>query len=205
MVKKTRIRRDRAGRRQHKRRGEIIDAAAQVFAELGYHAASTQAIADVLGMRQASLYYYFKSKDQALHEVCLIGVQGYLEGLEAICESDAAVDEKIRLGIRNHLLPLREKRPYVRVFLRDRHLVPAVNRRATRRVERRYEALWETLIAGARDAGLVRATVDPRVAVLGIIGLCNAATAWLDPHVPGEIERVGDQFAAMVLSGLLAL
>ena len=49
-----------------RRADEIIDAAARVFAERGYHGTTTQAIADVLGMRQASLYYYFPSKEAAL-------------------------------------------------------------------------------------------------------------------------------------------
>ena len=53
-----------------RRADEIIDAAARVFAERGYHGTSTQAIADVLGMRQASLYYYFPSKEAALELVC---------------------------------------------------------------------------------------------------------------------------------------
>lgn len=203
MAGQTALAKGSKGRRQHKRRAEIIDTAAHVFADLGYHAASTQAVADVLGMRQASLYYYFTSKEQALHEVCLIGVQGFLEGLEDICAADAPLADKIRLAIHNHMLPLREKRPYVRVFLRDRHLVTAAHRRVTRRVERRYEALWETLISEGRDAGLLPATLDPITVVLGIIGMCNAATAWLDPYAPGEIERVSDQFADMVLTGLL--
>ena len=53
-----------------RRAPEIIDAAARVFAERGYHGATTQAIADVLGIRQASLYYYFSSKEAALELVC---------------------------------------------------------------------------------------------------------------------------------------
>ena len=47
----------RASNRQHRRGAEIIVAAAKVFAERGYHGATTQDIADVLGIRQASLYY----------------------------------------------------------------------------------------------------------------------------------------------------
>ena len=53
-----------------RRADAIVDAAANVFAERGYHGTTTQAIADVLGMRQASLYYYFPSKEAALELVC---------------------------------------------------------------------------------------------------------------------------------------
>ena len=70
-----------------RRADEIIDAAARVFAERGYHGTSTQAIADVLGMRQASLYYYFPSKEAALELVCARGTDGFVEGAEAVMES----------------------------------------------------------------------------------------------------------------------
>ena len=47
--------RQRAQSSRRRRAPEIIDAAARVFAERGFHGATTQDIADVLGIRQASL------------------------------------------------------------------------------------------------------------------------------------------------------
>ena len=75
----------KAGKRNTRRRsGEIMEAAARVFAERGYHGASTQDIADLLGIRQASLYYYFPSKEVALEHVCMQGVAGFFETEQAI-------------------------------------------------------------------------------------------------------------------------
>src|SRR5262249_59505481 len=73
-----------------RRSDEIIDAAARVFAERGYHGTTTQAIADVLGMRQASLYYYFTSKEAALEAVCLRGTDGFVESAEAVVKRRGA-------------------------------------------------------------------------------------------------------------------
>ena len=52
--------------RWERRRREVLDAAATAFAEKGYLGASIKDIADRLGVRQASLYYYFPSKEAAL-------------------------------------------------------------------------------------------------------------------------------------------
>ena len=194
---------DKARRaRPRKRRAQIIDAAAQVFAELGYSAASTQNIAGVLGLRQASLYYYFRSKDDALSEVCLIGVQGFLEELEAICDSTSGFAEKVRAGILNHMMPLREKRAYVLVFLRDRHRMSGPGRKEVGKVTRAYEKLWRDLIEEGQRAGAFDPAPDARTVTLAISGMCNAASAWLDPETDGEIERVAGQFADLVLHGL---
>src|SRR5262245_47183554 len=92
-----------------RRSAEIIDATARVFAEKGFHGASTQDIADVLGIRQASLYYYFPSKEAALEVVCARGIEGVLEAANAIAAGPGGASEKLAGLIRSHLLPLTDK------------------------------------------------------------------------------------------------
>jgi len=50
-------------------REEILDAAAELFTSRGYAATSTRMIADAVGIRQASLYYHFTSKEELLAEL----------------------------------------------------------------------------------------------------------------------------------------
>lgn len=47
-------------------REEILDAAAELFTTHGYSNTSTRAVADAVGMRQASLYHHFATKDDIL-------------------------------------------------------------------------------------------------------------------------------------------
>jgi AcrR family transcriptional regulator len=47
-------------------REQILDAAAEMFGEHGYGAASTRKIAEAVGVKQASLYYHFTSKEDIL-------------------------------------------------------------------------------------------------------------------------------------------
>ncbi len=53
-------------------REEILDAAAELFTTLGYAGTSTRRIADAVGIRQASLYHHFATKDDML-EALLAG------------------------------------------------------------------------------------------------------------------------------------
>ena len=53
----------------HQQRLVAIREAASVFAAKGFHGASTRDIAERIGIKQASLYYYFDSKLEALEEV----------------------------------------------------------------------------------------------------------------------------------------
>lgn len=47
-------------------REEILDAAAELFTTGGYTSTSTRAVADAVGVRQASLYHHFPTKDAIL-------------------------------------------------------------------------------------------------------------------------------------------
>ena len=56
-------------------RDQILGAAASLFAEHGYAGTTTRAIAERVGIRQASLYYYFAGKDEILLELLEISVR----------------------------------------------------------------------------------------------------------------------------------
>lgn len=60
-------------------RRQILDAAAALFAELGFAATSTRAIAERVGIRQASIYYHFAGKDEILIELLTTSVRPSLD------------------------------------------------------------------------------------------------------------------------------
>jgi len=74
-----------ASKKYAQKRLLAIEAAAEVFAHKGFHGATTQDIASAMGIQQGSLYYYFKSKEQALQEVCEYGFENYVLRMEKIC------------------------------------------------------------------------------------------------------------------------
>jgi AcrR family transcriptional regulator len=74
-------------------REEILDAAAELFVLQGLTATTTRQIADRVGIRQASLYYYFAGKDEILLELLTQSVRPSLQVaamLEARCRDDPA-------------------------------------------------------------------------------------------------------------------
>jgi AcrR family transcriptional regulator len=60
-------------------REEILDAAAELFTNQGYASTSTRAIADAVGVRQASLYHHFATKDDILDALLVGTVDAPLE------------------------------------------------------------------------------------------------------------------------------
>ncbi|MEU8896252.1 helix-turn-helix domain-containing protein [Nocardia sp. NPDC048505] len=57
---------EQRARRGQTPRAEILDAAGELFTTKGYANTSTRAVADAVGIRQASLYHHFGAKDDIL-------------------------------------------------------------------------------------------------------------------------------------------
>jgi AcrR family transcriptional regulator len=185
-----------------RRADEIIDAAARVFAERGYHGTTTQAIADVVGMRQASLYYYFPSKEAALEEVCARGTDGFVEAAERVMREDVAPLKKLELLIASHLAPIETMPDYVRVFINERRYLPDASRRRVGRKSRRIERLFEQAIQAGIDDGSIRPGTDAHLAMLGVLGMCNAVINWRESDRGRDMRRIAAGFAQLVASGL---
>ena len=185
-----------------RRADAIVDAAASVFAERGYHGASTQAIADVLGMRQASLYYYFASKEAALELVCEKGVDGFVECAEKIAEGNGAPLEKLARLIASHLAPNETKRDYVKVFINERRYLPDASRRRIGRKGRRIERCFEDVIRAGIEDGSIRADTDVRLAMLAILGMCNSVINWRAADQSEDLGRVATELGKLVIGGL---
>jgi TetR/AcrR family transcriptional regulator, cholesterol catabolism regulator len=201
-VAELRPRRSRQGPRR--RASEIIEAAAQVFADKGFHGATTQDIADVLGIWQASLYYYFPSKEAALEQVCTRGVEGFLEAAAEIVASPGTATEKVRRLIESHLTPVRDRTAFVKVFLKERQHLPDESRRRIGRLSRSYERLIEGVFKTGVAAGEFRADLDCRLATLGFLGMLNAASMWYGKEGGATIERMSEEFGRLLLDGMQA-
>jgi AcrR family transcriptional regulator len=191
----------RATRSRRRRAPEIIDAAARVFAERGFHGATTQDIADVLGIRQASLYYYFASKEAALELVCLKGVEGFFEAAKAIAAGPGSARNRLARLIDSHLSPLLDRSDFVKVFLNERQHLPTESRRRIGKWSRGLERIFEDVLKEGVRKGEFRSDMDTRLTALAILGMANAVASWYrKEEVP--IERISAEFARLVGDGI---
>jgi TetR/AcrR family transcriptional regulator, cholesterol catabolism regulator len=196
------LRSRRRPRSSRRRAPEIIEAAARVFAERGFHGATTQDIADVLGIRQASLYYYFPSKEGALELVCLQGVGGFFEVAKAIAGGPGNAAEKLSRLVKSHLSPLVDRSDFVRVFLNERQHLPAESRRRIGKWSRGLERVFEDVFNEGVRRGEFRSDLDTRLAALATLGMANAVANWYRKEdVP--VDRIGTEFARLIVGGVL--
>ncbi len=78
------------------RYNEILEVATELFAKKGYASTSMREISENLDITKATLYHYFKSKEQILFEILNNVMDEALESLEKISKMDIPPEEKLK-------------------------------------------------------------------------------------------------------------
>lgn len=186
-----------------RRREEILLAAAAAFAEKGFHGCRTQDIADRLGLKQASLYYYFPSKEAALEAVCQHGIGVPTARLrQLLADAATPLPEKIHRIIRAHLQDLQTSRDCMIVLTEQRRHLPAAQQALLQEVSQAYQLLLLQLFEDARARAELRSGVDCQLAARALTDLCNGAALWLPSDHVHDLEHLAEQYTQMLCAGI---
>lgn len=159
--------------RYEQQRQRAIRSAATVFAEKGFYGASTKDIAEHMGIKQGSLYYYFKSKEDALGEVCRYGIEDYVDRMKSIAASDQPFESKLMATVTSHLSSYREKNEALKVHNDERLYLPEEKRATLKELGSSYRQQLEGIFEEGVESGVVRKSLDCHFAAQAVIGMCN--------------------------------
>jgi AcrR family transcriptional regulator len=180
---------------------DILEAAAQIIREKGYHAASMQDIAQAVDLRKASLYHHFDRKQKILVELLDKALDILIEEIKIVIQTPVPPDEKLRLALRSYLNSLAEHIDLASVLLLEhRSLEPSLRESHLPRRDR-YEELWRGIIDEGVSKGVFSCD-DPRLAIKVVLGVANWTIMWYQPEGPLSTTEIADQSAELLLNGL---
>lgn len=149
------------------RRSEILDVAARQFASIGYLETGMRDLARILGIKSASLYYHFPSKDALLLDLCRIGITELLSYLDNVMAQDMPLEERLLTLFQAHLSMLRHRGDYLVVYMRHRRHLPPEVAAPLLSLHRSYQERIDLCIERAQDQGLAKPQLSiPNVHVL---------------------------------------
>ncbi len=186
----------RRGRPGYDQRG-ILEVAVAAFNEHGYDATSIGMLAERLGLSKSAIYHHVASKDELLAlalDEALDGLEGALRAAE---ESAGTAADRLALVLREAVLVLADRLPYVTLLLRVRGNTE-VERAALQR-RRAFDHAVAALVAEARDEGALRADADPAVVARLLFGMINSLTEWYDPAGALTPDDLADTILALAL------
>jgi AcrR family transcriptional regulator len=174
------------------RRGQLIRESARLFREKGYEATSVRDIAAATGLQSGSWVYHFKTKQDILAAVMEEGLQRALERIEAIGRNQLPPREQFRALLRAHLdTILAPGQDFIPVLLYEWRSLEAKSRPRVVALQRRYEAVWEKVIAQLRRSG---DWVQPtRVDRLLMFGALNWMAHWYRLDGPFDVAELADE------------
>ena len=181
---------------------DILEAAAQVFRQKGFHGASMQDIAKAVNLQKPSLYHHVSSKQEILLALLDRALELLLERISAISSQDISADQKLQQMIRAYLQILAENTDLSAVLLFEHRSLE--RRQHARHVPNRdrFETLWRTVLEEGVAARLFKCD-DPALATRAILGILNWTITWYRPDGLLEIDEIADQYSSLLLRGLL--
>lgn len=173
------------------RREEILDEAAKLFAQRGFHGVSITELGAACGISGPALYKHFAGKEAILAEMLVqISQQLLAEGRRRVRRSSGA-DESLRALIDWHVSFALEHRELIVVQDRDWSSLPADAREQVRELQRKYVEVWVRVLRRTRKD--LRAP-EARAMVHATFGLLNSTphSAFLeDEEMRGVLLRMG--------------
>lgn len=189
-----------------RRKAQILETAARVFATYGFANTQVQTIANHLGVGNGTVYRYFATKEQLF----LSAVERGLKELEA--EMDAVLAgagdglELMRRAVRAYLEFFHRRPEMAELFIQERAAFPHHHRplyfvtKSDEASECKHRAFFERLVA----SGTVRAIPPERFfAVVGDL-LYGTILTNLLTNRPADPGAQADDVLDVILNGLLA-
>lgn len=177
----------------------ILDHAARLLRSGGYHETTLREIAEAVGIRKASLYYHFGSKEEIVEAVVNDGVRFVHESvIAALAEAEGAPPRRrLEAAIHGHLSALHGHGDYTSASIKVFNFGAAPAPESVRAMRRAYEDVWRRLIAELQQAGALPAGRSPDALRLFLLGALNGSTDWYRPE-RFDIDALACEFAALL-------
>jgi AcrR family transcriptional regulator len=183
-------------------RAQILRTAADLFRERGYRATTLDNIAGRLGMSKASLYKYFRAKEEMLAAISQETIETFIRELGLVLDSDLGPQEKLRRVVREHVRFVIGNRSFLTVFFSEEANLPSRFARALTAQKNRYDKGVESIVEDGIRRGVFR-EMPPRLVVFAVLGMVNWLYKWYNPAGRWGADEIAAAFLTLIEGGLL--
>ena len=187
------------------KKAAIYEAAALLFRERGYKAASMRELAERVHLKVSSLYSHIGSKEELLQKICFDNAHSFIEGLDKIEAQGGTSLEQLEAVIGLHVDIAVTNPTSVTVFNNEwRHLTDGTgqnNLSAFLKLRKAYEVRLQDIIQTGIEDGELRAT-DARVALYTVLTAVRWIHYWYKPSRKLSPQALKTELTTLLLNGL---
>ena len=171
------------------------------FYRKGYFATSISEVAEASGIRKASLYYHYASKEELLFYILTVTMDDLMVYLHKCLEHVADVEGRLRAAVRGHVqFHLdRQKENFIanselRGLTRE-HYQAIVHKRDA------YERIFQEILTAGQGQGIF-ATADVKILSYAVLTLCTAGASWFNPEGRLTVDEIATIYEDFIIGGV---
>ncbi len=178
---------------------DILEAAATLVEEVGYNKTTHRAIAEVVGIKAASIYYHFKTKDELLFKLLENTISCMRERQETALLEGGTLRENLHTLIYCELSAFVEKRKgeSAQALIHEWRYLSTGHQQALLEMRAPYEVIWNTVLADCYKEGLLKA--DPKITRRILNGALAWGRYWYQEEGPLSIKDIAKEVTKLVV------
>lgn len=182
----------------------ILSGAAELFARRGYLGTSMNDVADGCGLSKASLYHYYRDKDELLASIAERHVTRLVALIRSVEEDSSLLpQQRLEVLITRFLIEYADAQNSHRVLTQDVKYLATDARERILQLERAVVSGFANAIA-ARRPDVLEADLHKAVAML-LFGMLNWMFTWLQPDGRLSHTTIAPLVRDLFLNGLTGM
>jgi AcrR family transcriptional regulator len=185
------------------RRGELLDIAANLFAERGLKTTTVRDIADAAGILSGSLYHHFDSKESMVDEILRSFLDELFGEYEAIIARALPPRDRFEAIVTASFEALDRSHAAVAIYQNEARLLadqPRFGYIRERLAE--FKTMWTDLLREGIEDGSFRADLDLDLAYRFFRDTVWVGVRWYRPGGTTAVRDVTKQYLTIVLDGI---
>ena len=159
-------------------RQRILDAAAGLLSARGYGETSLRVLASEVGIKAASVYYHFASKEALYVEVLQAGMDIMIDRFEEVAAAEPSSGRsRLQAHVSGHLDALHSNLQYTALHVSEFRTAPPSVRELLVPRRDEYESMWTTLLT---DIFPDTPSSEISILRLSLFGAMNSSIDWFD-------------------------
>lgn len=183
------------------RKTEILQTTARLFRKKGYKATSMRAIAEEVGIKAASIYNHFRSKQEMLEVLLMDIAEQFTAGMSEIDSTGKEATKKLSQLIELHVKLTVEYTDAIALIAAEWvHLEePAKSEYLTLRTT--YEKAFKSILEQGKVTNQFQ-QVDTEIALFSILSTLRWLYSWYSRNKQYDVEKLKDQIKTCLLNGI---
>mgnify|MGYP000557278214 CR=1 FL=1 len=181
----------------------ILEAAAKIFAEKGFHQSTISQIAKKAGVADGTIYLYFKNKDDVLVQFFQYKTKQVFNGFrEEVKKGDSAI-EKLRNLIHRHLSEFQRDRDMAVVYQSFAYHKNDLVESNIREMSKMYLDIVSEIVEQGQQEGTIRKDLYVGLVKRFILGSVDSAiNTWLRSTKGYDLKSMADPLIDLFTRGI---